>query len=80
MTEGMFMDNGGCGYVLKPKAMLEAKESGVRYNRTTMVKKQGTHYWDLKPSIFPSSPDVLKITIVSAHYLPKPVKKDAENR
>lgn len=73
----MFADNGACGYVLKPRRMLEAKESGVRYNRSNPVRKEGA-YWDLKPSAFPPSPDILTITLVSAHYLPKPVKKDAE--
>lgn len=57
LNDGRFLDNGGCGYVLKPKVLLE--ESGEWYPKLITVPLRENKV------------KILKITVLSARHLPK---------
>ena len=64
-----FADNGGCGWVLKPKEMLDAAPCGEPGDE--FPGEGPPRYWSV--ALDPFAPtDKLTIKIISAHYLPKP--------
>ena len=78
ISQGKFSINGACGYVLKPQAMLEAKPAGGDPTKDFKTNP----YWDLLPRT-PSgggegtrNKGVLRVTICSGHFLPKPNGRD----
>lgn len=63
LNQGKFSDNGGCGYVLKPEVL-------QRVNASLPEK------WDAQPKQVLNE---LTVTVVSGHYLPKPLGKSVRS-
>lgn len=76
VNQGMFSDNGACGWVLKPKAMLEARSCGRDTPDEESPEEESKRYWDLLLKPEQNRADRFVITIVSAHFLPKPLGED----
>lgn len=75
LNQGKFSDNGGCGYILKSKKMINSKNIGVVIKQKEFynnLQSDKSKIWSHK-LISPLSvvPEVLVVTIISAHYLPK---------
>ena len=93
LSQGKFMDNGGCGFVLKPKQMLQAVSTGVVYDQMPVAGSKlermfGSHKvcqsqpcqlpWALSTEAFEQTRRSLVVTIVSGHYLPKAEKNKSQ--
>jgi len=79
LNQGKFADNGACGYVLKPAAMLNARLCGTHTPEEEDESQESKQYWDLLPKVDEDPRgDRLTITIISAHYLPKPLGVNEE--
>jgi hypothetical protein len=60
---GKFLDNGGCGYVLKPRYLTDAYE---------------TEYNPLKPELNLDEPQTLTLTIISAQFLARSAQSKSD--
>ena len=93
LSQGKFSDNGGCGFVLKPRQMLEAVSTGVIYKKLPPAASKvervfGSHTvcesqpcqlpWALSTEAFEHSRRTLVVTVVSGHYLPKSSKSKSQ--
>eukprot|EP00949_MAST-11_sp_MAST-11-sp1_P004218 g4218.t1 len=58
LNQGRFLENGGCGYVLKPPRLIDASSSSSSSSSSVQPQQ--------------APPMQLKIRIYSGHYIPKP--------
>ena len=63
LSYGKFLDNGGCGYILKPKYVLHANQ---------------TNFNPLEPKAHLDHPQILTITIISAQFLARSSSKTSD--
>lgn len=74
LNQGKFSDNGGCGYILKPKALIDCIEYGTdkcKENTDKVNNGEKLNIWTLGPRF--DKLITIKIKIISAHFLPKPL-------
>lgn len=76
LNQGKFMDNNASGYVLKPSSMLNQRVCGRPGKPDAGVA--GGAFWDLSFNPREERADRLTLTVLSAHWLPKPLGQNAQ--
>ncbi|KAH9260694.1 hypothetical protein BASA81_001161 [Batrachochytrium salamandrivorans] len=74
LNQGKFMDNNASGYVLKPNRMLNQRLCGKPGKSETTSGS----FWDLSFNPREERADRLTLTMLSAHWLPKPLGQNIQ--